>query len=530
MTNLFAPNGLPWSSQQNAILDWFANGTGNLVVRARAGTGKTSVIAEGVERSPEASVLVTSFGKYTVGELNRRLRRSRNAEAITLNGVGHRIVLDRRKDTKLDCFCVPRVNHGKVIAATVLFEDAKAQTLARPDDPTASDDAPDDVVTLVDELAEKGKESAVGVFLNWLQPDGDKRRAVDSMIALAYKHGCTPDRELVDEGWSVERIAVLAFRAMALARRRDGTINWADQVFLPIVNDWSPRRPYDMIVVDEAQDMNEAQLLLALRVTRGRVCIVGDDRQAIYGFRGADSQSIDRLKFELGAIELPLSVSFRCDKRIIAVTQRLVGDITASPSAGAGSVTTISAAAIFAAAQPGDFILSRKNAPLAGICLGLLRSGKRATIKGKDVGRGLIALLKRFGKTRSVDDLMKRIWRWCKSEIEKIEKEDQGAIGKEDAIDQIRDKAELLVNLCDGIASVAELVKRIETLFTEDSGPAMIVCSTVHKAKGLEADRVFLLSWTFREDGPEEINILYVAQTRARHELVFVEASDAKCR
>jgi superfamily I DNA/RNA helicase len=50
----------------------------------------------------------------------------------------------------------------------------------------------------------------------------------------------------------------------------------------------------------------------------------------------------------------------------------------------------------------------------------------------------------------------------------------------------------------------------------------MITCSSVHRAKGLEAERVFVLAKTLRTDNDEERNISYVAITRAKSSLVYV--------
>ena len=46
------PLDRPWSDQQLAIFEWFDDPIGNLVVRARAGTGKTATCIEGIRRSP----------------------------------------------------------------------------------------------------------------------------------------------------------------------------------------------------------------------------------------------------------------------------------------------------------------------------------------------------------------------------------------------------------------------------------------------------------------------------------------------
>ena len=49
-----------------------------------------------------------------------------------------------------------------------------------------------------------------------------------------------------------------------------------------------------------------------------------------------------------------------------------------------------------------------------------------------------------------------------------------------------------------------------------------IIASTVHKVKGLERKRVFMLQGTFSRKTQENRNIEYVAITRAQEELYLV--------
>jgi len=80
-----------WSNEQKAIFAWFEEGTGHLVVRARAGTGKTTTIIEGIEHAPEASILLAAFNKAIATELQSRIRNPR-AQAKTLHGLGYSYV------------------------------------------------------------------------------------------------------------------------------------------------------------------------------------------------------------------------------------------------------------------------------------------------------------------------------------------------------------------------------------------------------------------------------------------------------
>jgi len=183
---------------------------------------------------------------------------------------------------------------------------------------------------------------------------------------------------------------------------------------------------------------------------------------------------------------------------------------------------------LVSAAGPGDFILSRVNAPLVSIAMKLLRAGKRTQVAGRDIGRGLVTLIKKM-RARSVPDLLGKIEGWAARENVRHQAQLKAATNGRRAaiqskIEAVLDQADMMSSLADGAKSVAEVETRITALFTDDGlGTAgMITCSSVHRAKGLEADRVFILKDTLRDNNIEEQNIAYVAITRAKTTLVWV--------
>jgi superfamily I DNA/RNA helicase len=141
---------------------------------------------------------------------------------------------------------------------------------------------------------------------------------------------------------------------------------------------------------------------------------------------------------------------------------------------------------------------------------------------------GLTSLVRRM-KGASVEDLLNKIGLWEAREVARLEmllvgSTDQRQRTVESKIEAIRDQASMLISLADGADSVNHVEDRIDALFKDDGmGIAgMVTCSSVHKAKGLEADRVFVLQDTMKHHNQEELNIQYVAITRAKHELVYV--------
>tara|TARA_R110000824_G_scaffold1386_3_gene7036 strand:- start:2945 stop:3769 length:825 start_codon:yes stop_codon:yes gene_type:complete len=272
--------------------------------------------------------------------------------------------------------------------------------------------------------------------------------------------------------------------------------------------------------------MTSAQLEIAQGVCRGRVCVVGDDRQAIYGFRGADSESLDRLKTELSASELGLNTTYRCGTSIVEAAQKFVPDFEAGPNNPEGTIINLPSDKLSETVDNGDFILSRLNAPLVSIALSLLAKGKRTCIAGRDIGAGLKKLIRTLAKgqaAQSIPKLLERISVWEEKQVNRMLRANRD----ESQIDAIHDQADCLTSLCYEAKSVNAVITRIDALFTDNGlGQAgTITCSSVHKSKGLEADRVFILRKTLREGDQEENNIQYVAITRAKSTLVWVEES-----
>lgn len=233
------------------------------------------------------------------------------------------------------------------------------------------------------------------------------------------------------------------------------------------------------------------------------------------------------MKTQLKAKEFKLTITYRCPTKIVEEARQIVDDYEAAPSAPEGEIYRITHESLIKDAMAGDFVLSRKNAALAKVCLAFLRANKRAFIEGKDVGKTLISLVKKI-KGKSVADFIARLEKWKTKELaraEKLSSESKIEIKKQLVFDQ----HETLINLVDGLTSVNELVSRIEGLFADMADgrhKSAICCSSVHKAKGLERDNVYLLEQTFNTRNIEERNIKYVAITRAKKKLAWVVTKD----
>lgn len=495
------------SRQQVAIREEFAGGVRHFLGRARAGTGKTYTILHGITYAPEASIVLAAFNKDNAVDLQRKLQNPR-AEARTIHSLGFGCVLRNWKVGMAERFA----------RADSLTERACGGAWADP------------MKALVTKLHTKARETLP------LAESGDE------LYEIAVRFDLTPDEEWEDDGYPLERICDAAFDCMVLAAAEKPSvgIDFADQIFLPIRNRWMRPR-YQLGVIDEAQDWTAAQLTLIMGMVSGRVGLVGDDRQAIYAFRGADAGSLDRLKAELDAKELGLTVTYRCPKAVVAYAQTLVPDYEAHPSAPEGVVDDIPSGLLTQRAEPGDFVLSRTNAPLMKVAMAFVRAQIRVKVAGKkDIGEGIKALFRKVatGPARnSVPALLERIRTW-----EEREHQRASLSGDEDAVELVHDKAETMRVLAGGVTGLREIEARIDNLFTDDPAAGHVLCSTVHKAKGKEAPHVFVLEDTLKRTGPslgfargpvdgdlaalravEEQNIEYVAVTRAMEHLTWVQ-------
>lgn len=510
-----------WSEQQESIFTFFTSVEDHLVVRARAGTGKTTTIVEAVLRwlaaNPGKTAVVCAFNTRIAEELRRKFGTIFGIPANLSAKELERAILARGVEVK--------TLHAIGFACCRLYrerlqvEDAKKVAVTRKDalaQRVCGRQAPDAIVRLVSKLHTLGRET---------KPHAT---TVGDLTATAILHDCEPDEQFAKMGFDLEYVERKALEAMEIAAnvQSGDTIDYSDMIFLPCRNGWLSKQK-DLGVVDEAQDMTTAQLEIALGYCH-RMVVVGDNCQAIYGFRGADSDSLDRLKAELNARELGLTTTYRCGRAIVTLAQTWVPDFQAGANNPEGSIAELNTRKLTTVAAPGDFILSRTNAPLVATAMSLLRAGKRTRVAGREIGKGLVAILRKL-KARTVPELITRIEGWAEREIHRQEAKLVGTSnGKREAvkskIEAIQDQAEMLTSLTDGARNVDEVLNRAEALFTDDGlGQAgVITCSSVHRAKGLEAERVFVLRDTLRETTQEERNICYVAVTRAKRELVWV--------
>ena len=165
----------------------------------------------------------------------------------------------------------------------------------------------------------------------------------------------------------------------------------------------------------------------------------------------------------------------------------------------------------------GDFVLSRTNAPLVPMCLKLVQRGIPARVRGRDVGAGLTAIVHK-AKAHTLDQVQAHLTAWAAKQMARAMPDEKKAA----LVERVTDQVSAIEALIEVSESVDDLLSKISAMFNDSNKTPCVMLSTVHRAKGLEAERVFILEKTFTISGAEEENIRYVAITRAKAHLTFV--------
>lgn len=318
------------------------------------------------------------------------------------------------------------------------------------------------------------------------------------------------------------------------------TVDFDDQIWVPMVLNLPVPR-YDVLCVDEYQDTGLTQQWLAIKAAR-RLCAVGDPRQAIYQFRGADSKGFDRLRQKLGSqvLTLPLTLTRRCPQSHVRLAQGIVPQIHAMEHAPEGEIRVMAKDDAVACMKPGDLVMCRVNAELVSTGYKLIKRGVRALIRGKNFGDGMTRLVEKAEADVLKDELnitVRAIITYAgeltNEAVQKFNAIPDGR-GEQRALNA-QERYDCLCVLAQNAKTVNELKDTIVRMFDDKAAVKdCVVLGTVHRTKGLEANRVFILRpdliphpMARGEEGREsERNLGYVAVTRAKfRDAVYEEDS-----
>lgn len=501
------------TEEQAAIFQAALTSKTSLQIRAYAGCGKTSTLEMLSHQLSPVPALALAFNVKIKKELEARLPDWFTVK--TFNGLGHAAW---NKAISKSCELDER-KIGKLVTETAKLSRTELST----DQWSAIKDA-------VNKARASGLIPSKFTQFKSLVPDTHSTWA-------DFFDEAEPTEALLDFARSV--------LVRSIEKSFEGKIDYDDQIYMSsLFNGSYPK--FDLVLVDEAQDLSPLNHRQVQKVAghAGRLIVVGDPKQAIYAFRGADSKSMDRLEaLRPEWITLPLATTFRCPKAIVSRQTRHAEGFKAFSSAPEGQILQLPAPdqtgwtwdEIKALREPGEeiAILCRNNAPIVKLAFRLIRSGTGCKMLGRDIGKGLEALAKKLcAKMTDTATAIRAINSWKNSEISLAEAND-----KPEKIAGITDRAECLIAVLEGglCDSPTNLVPAIKKLFDSEHG---ITLSSIHRSKGLEWPLVIHLDpWRIpskyaKQEGgaalEQEHNLQYVAETRAKRVLILANLEDFK--
>ncbi len=477
-----------WSAHQQAIFSFVESGTGNAIVEAVAGSGKTTTLVEAVKRCGAASSIFLAFNKAIAVELGKRGVNARTFHSLTYGPV-------------MKAKGASTVNTDKL---RNIVEDNLGDADVRA------------YGSFIVRLVGLGRQAGIGC----LTPD-----TVEAWLEIIDHHDLDLDSD--DPAVTIARAVELAQKLLA-ASNESNEVDFDDMLYIAVKDGLSLPK-FDFVFVDEAQDTNQIQRALLRKLFKAgtRLVAVGDPAQAIYGFRGADSESMNLIADEFSCTRLPLSVSYRCPQAVVGYARQWCEQIEPAPSAPVGTVVELGAEWTAKTFAPTDLVVCRTTKPLVSLAFHMLKNHIGVKIMGREIGQGLVKLVEKM-KANGLTHLQAKLAIYTEREMQKAI-----AKRKEDKAAAIQDKTDAILCLIDGLSendrTVPALIRAIDSLFSDKAGVTTL--ATIHKAKGLEAPRLFWLNrskcpskWATKEwQQQQEKNLCYVATTRAMSELYLIE-------
>lgn len=471
------------SKYQEAVFDAVKNGKDNLIIEAVAGSGKTKTIEEVIKLlNPCMQICYLVFNKKNQVEAAAKLPTW--VTVSTFNAFGHRIC------NKVYGFSKPDTRKTRNILLSVSNYDYRN---------------PEEQKKLWKWAYSIEKLVSLAKGYNWTNTHG--------IATLAEKHGI----EMPTDGEYFELLNKTFLACMHNTSLRD----FDDQIYFPVVNDL-PLPWFDVVFVDECQDLNPVKIEL-LKKLNTRIIAVGDSHQAIYGFAGADVEAINHLRETFNARILPLSVCYRCCKKVVEYAKQYIPHIESFEQAPEGVVRDCEYAKYDEQLISGDYVLCRITAPLVSECLGQIRKGRKAVVLGREIFDSLIGLVDKICTKPNTVDAINQLQTYYVQESEKLQRAQN-----ENLLILLQDKVETLKVVMTEVATVEEAKKRLNDIFSDTA--AGITFMSMHKAKGLETNKVYILHpelvphklATQKWQIEQEKNLMYVAVTRAKQELIFI--------
>lgn len=497
------------SELQLELFDWVANGVGNAILIAVAGSGKTTSILRCFPYiESHKKVLYLVFNTKNGDEMKEKVAKLReetgqslyNVTVSTFHAYGNGVLRAYYRNAHIIAQRPDGFKCKNLFKK--MYADQKTQMMYS---------------SFVCDLVSYAKGEGVGIR-------GLAESKPETYYNLIEHHDMRLEHEDAEEAQAITYTRELMSASYKEARY-NGYIDFDDMLFMPLALNLVFDKK-DWIFGDEMQDTNPIRREIIARslATNGRFLGVGDPCQAIYGFTGASNDAMEIIKHEFHCKELMLNVSYRCPQAVVQDVQRLVPYFNVHENNIEGDVFDVNLKDALEVLTDTDAILCRNVAPIVSLAFKLIGQGRACHVLGSEIGKGLVKLVRKL-EAADIPDLHEKLEAWRDREIAfYIEK------GKEDKANAINDKAlcitTIMENLQESQRNVQGVINQIQALFQDDV--ATLCLSSMHRSKGREWQNVVIYrpelcpspfakkEWMQKQ----ERNLLYVAKTRAMQYLM----------
>jgi superfamily I DNA/RNA helicase len=327
-------------------------------------------------------------------------------------------------------------------------------------------------------------------------------------------------QELLND-WSTENTNIPWFnKAVSLyekIHKRDHSIDFTDMLWLPATYSKFSPLDYDCILVDELQDLNNAQISLLRRISTPKTQFVGvgDPLQAIFGFAGAgnDNFPLVRRLFNIKNTYTS-SICYRCPPNHIDFVSKWNPQIKAHKQED-GTFANLEEL-VLESVPMGALVLAKKYELLIPLVLEALKTDIAIKLNGVSCFSGILESIQTHGYALGLDKQIEQV----EQQIKKLPR----LPSTKDRLRELGFKLDVLSEFTSLNMGKDAIIKFLSRIKTPKAIPHILL-STVHRAKGLEAENVSVMiddSFHDKEIELETLKVNYVASTRSLDSLHFV--------
>jgi DNA helicase-2/ATP-dependent DNA helicase PcrA len=498
-----------YSEEQEIIFKEIENGKGNIMIQAVAGSGKTTTIIKSMDYiKANKKILFLAFNKSVKNEIENRITKKSNVNISTLHSLGFSLIMSNNRGRRFN------IDTGIKSKYSYMLRDMEKSGAL---DEHFGDDY-SEKMNYIEKVQKLIDYARLNLALD-----------VNSLSNIAHKYSIVPYHDEIE--------LALKLITKGLKGQNFLNIDYVDMIFYPVFFRYNTNVKYDYVFLDEMQDSTKLTQEIIKKVinTNGKLIAVGDIGQTIYGFAGSDTESVENIKKLFNTKQLKLTTNYRCGKKIIDLAKKYVPDIRAYNEAPEGVIIEEGKNNMI---EGNIGVLCRNAAPLVALFLENIAKGNKGYFIGKDILNGFTKTIDSTRKSK-LGDIVEALEKKKNDEISKLYKKGykrNEALEHENVTYYI-DVIALIIKIVEinNISTKKQLYSMLDHIINQqdydlNNIPKDIpIYTTVHKAKGLEFDKVMIIhrDLFYKKDDLQQWeseqldNLHYVALTRAKNELIF---------